>query len=414
MLPLLLATLLFVASVSCFGNDSETLPTPAATGGEVPTSEPVTQPTAPPSESSSPAVMAGQQLSGGKCEGEGSVKLGALPMDEEDFSSLVPYGLMVDAHVTPIDHMYFEPASRDSAIDAYNVYAPADGVITEIQRRDRSGDGGEVKEEFRLVITYTCTFLSYYDLITVLDPEILQEASELETSDYARTEISVNEGQLIGKIGKQTLDFAVWDTTKPLTGFVVPEHYEREPWKIYTANPFDYFADDAKEILLAKNLRTVEPIEGKIDYDIDGRLVGNWFEDGTNGYAGSNRDKYWEGHMSIVYDHIDPTVIIISIGNFDGQSRQMAVRGNEPDPAEVSMDTGLVKYELINFQYVRSDGQPIEGDFEPNMKVIEGQELFGTVIFQLIETRKLRMEVFPGKTSAEVLGFTAEAKIYER
>ena len=78
------------------------------------------------------------------------------------------------------------------------------------------------------------------------------------------------------------------------------------------------------------------------------------------------------------------------------------------------MDTGLVKYELINFQYVRSDGQPIEGDFEPNMKVIEGQELFGTVVFQLIETRKLRMEVFPGKTSAEVMGFTAEAKIYER
>ncbi len=414
MLPLLCATLLFLAAVSCLGNDSGTLPTPAATGSEESTAQPDTQPTAPPSESSSPAVRAGQQLSGGKCEGEGSVELGALPMDESDFSSLVPYGLMIDSHVTPIDHMYFEPASRDSAIDAYNVYAPADGVITEIQRRDRSGDGGEVKEEFRLVITYTCTFLSYYDLITVLDPTILKEASELENSDNVQTEVTVKEGQLIGKIGKQTLDFAVWDTTRPLTGFVVPEHYEREPWKIYTANPFDYFADDVKQILLAKNLRTVEPIEGKIDYDIDGKLVGNWFEDGTNGYAGSNREKYWEGHMSVVYDHLDPTAIIISIGNFDGQSRQMAVRGNKPDPAEVSTETGLVKYELINFQYVSSDGQQIEGGYEPNMKVIEGQELFGTVIFQLMETRKLRMEVFPGKTSGEVLGFTAEARIYER
>ena len=414
MLPLLLATLLFVAAASCSGDDSETLPTPAATGSEVSTSQPDTQPTAPPTDSSSPAVMAGQQLSGGKCEGEGSVALGALPMDEEDFSSLVPYGLMIDSHVTPIDHMYFEPASRDSAVDAYNVYAPADGVITEIQRRDRSGDGGEVKEEFRLVITYTCTFLSYYDLITVLDPQILKEASELEKADYARTEIAVNEGQLIGKIGKQTLDFAVWDTTRPLTGFVNPKSYEREPWKIYTASPFDYFADDVKKILLAKNLRTVEPIEGKIDYDIDGKLVGNWFEDGTNGYAGSNRNKYWEGNMSVVYDHLDPTAIIISIGNFDGESRQMAVRGNKPDPADVSKETGLVKYELINFQYVRSDGQPIEGGYEPNMKVIEGQELFGTVIFQLIETRKLKMEVFLGKTSPEVSDFTAEARIYVR
>ena len=414
MLPLLLATLLFVASVSCFGDDSETLPTPAATGSEVSTTQPDTQPTAPASESPSPAVVAGQQLSGGKCEGEGSVNLGALPMDREDFRYLEPYGLMFDSHVTPIDHMYFSPASRDSAIDAYNVYAPADGVITQIQRRDRSGDGGEVKEEFRLVITYTCTFFSYFDLITVLDPDILKEASELENSDYARTKISVNEGQLIGKIGKQTLDFAVWDTTRRLKGFVNPKSYESEPWKIYTVNPFDYFADDVKEILLAKNLRTVEPIEGKIDYDIDGKLVVNWFEDGTNGYAGSNREKYWEGHMSVVYDHLDPTAIIISIGDFDGQSRQMAVRGNKPDPAEVSTEAGLVKYELINFQYVSSDGRQIEGDFEPNMKVIEGQELFGTVIFQLMETRRLRMEVFPGKTSAEVSGFTAEARIYER
>ena len=413
MLPLLFATLLFVSSVSCFSNDSETLPTPVATGSEVTTSQPATQSTAPSSESSSTAVKAGQQLSGGKCEGEGSVKLGALPMDEKDFPYLEPYGLMIDSHVTPIDHMYFAPASRDSAIDAYNVYAPADGVITEIQRRDRSGDGGEVKEEFRLVITYTCTFLSYYDLITVLDPKIL-EASELEKSDNIQTEISVNEGQLIGKIGKQTLDFAVWDTTRPLEGFVNPKSYESEPWKIYTVNPFDYFADDVKKILLAKNLRTVEPIEGKIDYDIDGKLVGNWFEDGTNGYGGSNRNKYWEGHMSIVYNHLDPTAIIISIGNFDGQSRQMAVRGNKPDPAEVSKETGLVKYELTNFQYVRSDGQQIEGDFEINMKVIEGQELIGTVVFQLMETRKLKMEVFPGKTSAEVFGFTAQARIYER
>ena len=58
----------------------------------------------------------------------------------------------------------------------------------------------------------------------------------------------MKEGQLIGKIGKQTLDFAVWDTEKPLSGFVIPEHYEREPWKIYTANPFDYFTDEIKKI----------------------------------------------------------------------------------------------------------------------------------------------------------------------
>ena len=363
----------------------------------------------------SKAVQAGKKLSGGKCKGEGSVKLGALPMDEEDFPSLEPYGLMIDSHVTPIDHMYFAPASRDSAIDAYNVYAPADGVITEIQRRIRNDDLSDVKEEYRLVITYTCTFLSYYDLITVLDPKILKAAKELEKSDNARTEIPVKEGQLIGKIGKQTLDFAVWDTTKPLTGFVVPETYEREPWKIYTTNPFNYFTDDIKKILLAKNLRTVEPVEGKIDYDIDGKLVGNWFLQGTNGYAGINKNKYWEGHMSIVYNHLDPTAIIISIGDFDGQSRQMAVKGNKPDPAEVGKESGLVKYELVNFEYVQENGQPWDRETPvKNLKVKAGKELFGTVVFQLIEKRKLKMEIFPGKTVSEISSFTSKAIIYER
>lgn len=364
--------------------------------------------------SDSDAVKAGKQLSGGKCSGEGPVKLGALPMDEKDFPHLEPYGLMVDAHVTPIDHMYFAPASRESAIDAYNVYAPADGTITEIQRRERNDNLSEVKEEFRLVITYTCTFLSYYDLITVLDPAIIGEVPELEKENYVRVEIPVKEGQLIGKIGKQTLDFAVWDTEKPLTGFIIPEHYDREPWKIYTANPFDYFTDDIKKILIAKNLRTVEPIEGKIDYDIDGKLVGNWFLEGTNGYAGTNKNKYWEGHMSVVYNHLDPTAIIISIGDFNGKSQQLAVKENKPDPAKVGKETGLVKYELYNFQYLKPDGQPGEGNFVKNMKVKAGQELRGTVIFQLIDKRKLKMEVFPGKSASQVSGFTSGVRVYER
>ena len=365
-------------------------------------------------DSDSDAVKAGKQLSGGKCSGEGPVKLGALPMDQKDFPHLEPYGLMIDAHVTPIDHMYFAPASRESAIDAYNVYAPADGTVTSIERRERNDNLSDVKEEFRLVITYTCTFLSYYDLITVLDPSIVSGASELNSSNNASVEIPVKQGQLIGKIGKQTLDFAVWDTEKPLTGFIVPEHYEREPWKIYTANPFVYFTDEVKKILLEKNLRTVEPIEGKIDYDIDGKLVGNWFLEGTNGYAGTNQTKYHEGHMSVVYNHLDPSAIMISIGDFGGKSQQLVVKGNKPDPAKVGEKTGLVKYELYNFQYLNPSGQPIEGDFVKNMKVKAGQELRGTVLFQLIDKRKLKMEVFPGKTASTVSAFTSSARAYER
>ena len=92
----------------------------------------------------------------------------------------------------------------------------------------------------------------------------------------------------------------------------------------------------------------------------------------------------------------------------------MAVKGNKPDPAKVSEKTGLVKYELYNFQYLKPDGQPSQGGFEKNMKVEVGQELRGTVLFQLINKRELKMEVFPGKAAAGVYGFTSSVRIYDR
>ena len=38
----------------------------------------------------------------------------------------------------------------------------------------------------------------------------------------------------------------------------------------------------------------------------------------------------------------------------------------------------------------------------------------GVALFQLVEDRKLKVETFAGKTAAEVSGFTANARIYER
>jgi hypothetical protein len=373
------------------------------------------QKTEKPDESDSDAIKAGKQLSNGKCSGEGPVKLGALPMDEKSFPFIEPYGLMIDSHVTPIDHMYFEPADRKSALDAYNVYAPADGAITEIQRRETGGSVPGVEEEFRLVITYTCTFLSYYDLITVLDQSIIDKAPDLQKSNYVEVEVPIKEGQLIGKIGKQTLDFAVWDTEKPLSGFIVPEHYKSEAWKIYTVNPFDYFTDEVKKILIDKNLRTVEPIEGKIDYDIDGKLVGNWFLEGTNGYAGTNQNKYHEGHLSIVYNYLDPAAVMVSVGDFDGEPAQFTVEGNKPDPAKVGQSTGVVKYGLVDFEYIMPNGQSWDrASLVKDLKVRNTSYSHGTVLFQLVEKRKLKLEIFPGKNTSQVSGFTNAAKIYER
>ncbi len=50
---------------------------------------------------------------------------------------------------------------------------------------------------------------------------------------------------------------------------------------LLTVDTFDYFDEPVKSQLLAKSLRIALPVGGKIDYDIDGKLIGNWFREGS-------------------------------------------------------------------------------------------------------------------------------------
>ena len=354
----------------------------------------------------------------GKCEGEGTVLFGTLPMKPEDFSVYLPYGMMVDAHVTPIDHSYFSPTDFRSPRDKYEVRAIADGVIVQIGTRDKViGDNNHnaAKEtEYRLDIEHTCTLYSYFDLITSLAPEIKTELDKAG-GKYFSGRIPIKEGQLIGRIGGQTLDFGVYNNDLRLN-FINPKHYKGEVWKIHTDDPFKYFKEPAKSILVSKNARKAEPIAGKIDYDIDGKLVGNWFMEGTNGYQGSNQDRYWDGHLAIVYDYLDPTQIRFSIGNFDGKAAQFGVKENGPDPATIDINSGVIKYELMQYVYydksTGADWNHMSPVNDPRSKNTGGVK--GTALIQLLEDGKLKVEVFPYKNASQVTGFTQNARIYER
>lgn len=358
------------------------------------------------------AVAVGETLSYQKCSGTGSGTLTALPMNQDDFAFIVPYGLVIGAHVTPIDHQYYSPTVFNSPRDTYPVYAMANAHIVDIQSR-ASGRG----VEYRMVFTMSCTFFYYYDLVTSLAPDIKTEYDSNKNSQgYASVDIPVKAGQEIGKIGGQTLDFAVWDTTKPLSGFVNPESYETELWKIYTADPLDYVTQDIREVMIAKYLRTAEPISGKIDHDIDGRLIGNWFLEGTDGYAGAGEGNYWTSHLSIAPEHLDPTAYIVSFGNYQGEAEQFSIPRDSASPSEVSTATGLVKYELRDWEYLKENGKGWDRDsLAKNLKLNNSKNSGqGCVLFELIEDQKLKMEAFPGKKCSQVKKFTSAAKFYTR
>ena len=365
------------------------------------------------SETDSPAIKDGKSLSNGQCEGEDKPKLGTLPMKYDDFSFIIPYGLTVGNHVTPIDHQYFSPTVFNSPRDTYEVVAMADAKLVDIS--ERTNDRGT---EYRLVFSMSCKLFYYYDLVTSLSPE-LKDLYDKHKSGQQKLDVSIKEGQLIGRIGGQTLDFAVWDMDERLKGYVVPEHYSGEVWKIHTADPLNYYTDDLKDKVLSKYMRTTEPVSGKIDYDIDGKLVGNWFLEGTGGYIPKDKmggGEYWKGHIAIVYDHYDPTSIVISMGDYGGEAMQFGAKGNTPDPASVDITTGIVKYELVE-----QDWESLNGYSWDRNTLIKGLKaknhedyVAGTVMVQMLENRKIKFEAFPGKRASQISAFTSNAKIFER
>ncbi len=375
---------------------------------------------------------ASQGLTHGLCSGVGSVKIGA-PMKLDQVGYIQPYGLMVGGHVTPVDHQYYTGPDPQALRDTYDVIAPADGRIVEIQHRGSRTNtpphtvNQPSSDEYRIVFAHTCSFLTYVDLVTSLDDSIKAKLpSGWDPNNSHDIDIPVKKGQVIGHIGGQTLDFAVWDLSKPLTGFINRAAYDNaESWKVFTAPTTDYLDPAIKDQVIAKYLRTVEPIDGKIDYDVDGKLIGTWFLQGTNGYAGGDqpggRSGYWNGHLSFAPDYVDPSVFTISIGNYvanpsngDG-ARQFGVKGNAPDPATVDMNSGVVKYELVQMHYTDAAGNSWNFmSFTKGPKRHDSTDVMGTVLVQLVEKGKLKVEVFPGKTGSQVNGFTSNAKTYDR
>jgi len=375
----------------------------------------------------SDAEKVGKQITGNRCTGTGvPYKLSVAPMKSEDFGFVIPYGLMVGGHVTPVDHQYFTPADFRSPINSYEVRAMADSTIVSIQpRQETNPNTHQQYTEYRFVFTITCTYMYYYDLVTSLAPDI-QKVYDANGNSANNTgvNIPVKAGQVIGKIGGQTLDFAVWDTTKPLTGFVTPSNYDGEAWKIYTADPLNYYTDELKATILSRYVRTAEPLSGKIDYDVDGKLIGTWFVEGSGGYRamGNQQQDYFSGHLVFAPFLYDPSHFVVSIGSLYGKvqnetNMQHMVVGNMPDPKDVGVETGLVKYDLAPWQLLKSDGSPWDEMKYTSGGVTastSGQQIFGCAAVQMTEARKLKFEVFVGKQCKNVTGFDDSAKVYTR
>ncbi|MQG21127.1 MAG: hypothetical protein FI725_03860 [SAR202 cluster bacterium] len=366
------------------------------------------------------------------CSGSGPSQFTSNFYSIDSITGIRPMGKMASSHVTPTDHLYIHRnPNPDIAQDNEYVVAPADGVIVKISRFPEDQQyiyqvpDPKMVPDYRVIIMHSCTFFTIFIHLGELAPAISEVTGEIANGRtwFGTTDapIPVKAGDPIAKFGGQSLDWSVHDSDTILSGFIVPQHYETEPWKIHTVDPFPFYEGSLRNALEAKAIRVVEPIAGKIDYDIEGAIIGNWFLDGTVNYSGSlppGTPRYWNGHLSIAYGYIEPSQIRISIGHdmaddMNNDCRKCrgsyGVKYNSPDPATVTAETGLVKYELMS----RERGGGREDHSIPAFEMV-GEKSLGTFLVKHLGDRTIRVEIVPGKRPDEVMGFTNGALIYRR
>ncbi|MBN2357079.1 hypothetical protein JXO59_13260 [candidate division KSB1 bacterium] len=294
----------------------------------------------------------------------GPVEFEVSPVTYDAIFLSTPLGnLNPPGHTFPSNHMGFYLHDQGP----YLVRAHAAGTIDDMYYNAGYDD-------YRIQFKHSETFYSYLDHIE-------------NPYGHVRVGVKVAAGDSIGW-ASDYLDFGVvdWDTTRY---FVVPGRYHE--YTLHCGDAYLYFAKDVREALLARNTRTVEPRGGKIDYDIDGALVGNWFLEGTPVSWEASSYLYAEAQIAFVYDMWDPRKIVIACGGgWSAAPFCCPVYYNAPDPATVTQASGFVKYQTTH------------------------AASHDVVAVQLVQPRRLKVEVFADQTSTDVAGFTANAKIYVR
>ncbi|MDP3770315.1 MAG: hypothetical protein U1A23_04765 [Candidatus Sungbacteria bacterium] len=353
------------------------------------------------------------------------------PMAMEAMIAVEPQGELTDiisGHITPGDHIGIKyPSAKE-----YDVYAMGEATLKRVERnKNLYIESGGDEKNYHLYFEYSCSLFGSYVHVTKLAPELLAADAGLRALDalpeitntterniYVR--IPVRAGQVIGKAKAYGLLGILTVDTDMRLRFVNPLQYEGEPWKVHAVPPFAYFSPSVREALMAKNPRIKEPRGGKIDFDIAGRLSGNWFRKGTTGfssqpsqaYCGAFLCPYWDGHLAFVYDFVDPDQVRISIGYDMGISTRgpYGVRKNTPNPADISPASGLVRYELVSLENRDADfGLTTQG---PPLVTRYTDNVLGTLLVQMRDESTLTMEVFPQGVSAAV--FTDKARTYTR
>ena len=362
-----------------------------------------------------------------------------VPLDQ--LAPTIPYGAMIYDHVTPIDHAYLglKVLSKASVTDDdfVPVFAPADGVVTEI-----STLGGSTKT-LRVVIRHDCELYTVYMVLNKVSGVLANYSNQIQPGSILRPMVSIKAGQEFGRQRDNPLDFNTFDGKSWLSGFVNPFAFTtQDAPKPYTTDYLQYFTPALKSAYLDQLQKKGSTTSGKIDWDVAGTASGNWFLNGTRGYGGKNDSEYlnaispvpggsvdgkngysWS-HLAIAPHEVDTSKWIFSIGWFtdpkgDFKQLLLVVEGSLPTPDKLTSANGLVTYKLVSYSASEPAGSParVDGSKAPFAVgyTLNAYSTMGVVGLQMNSDGTLSVEINTAMTSAsQFTGFTSAKRIYRR
>lgn len=338
--------------------------------------------------------------------GEPNFTYSPTPIDE--ITSIVPLGNAnsgerVNAttgggnHNIPSDHISVR-VGQESTVVRFNVYAVANCTLVAMDyTKDRwaSANGTPNQlDDFGFTFQFSKNLFLMIEHLTELSSEIQSKVGVLKEGDQNFFEIPIKAGELLGiGGGNPTLTvFDLWcvDTNKTAK-FIHPERYATK--NRCAVNALDYFAEPLRSQLYSKLPQRPEPRAGEFAYDIDGKLVGNWFP-----LSAKKTEAF--PTLSFFYYNYDPSIIYIG---YTTAQTVYVVKNNGPDPATIDKNSGLIKYEAMNQRHK-----------EIADKTGTGFQTEGTFLVHMLGDRNIKVEFFEGKTADEVTSFTENAIEYDR
>ncbi|MBI1777945.1 MAG: hypothetical protein HYR63_21620 [Proteobacteria bacterium] len=295
----------------------------------------------------------------------------ASPIDPNAIEWISPLGnLNPPGHALPTDHIYFyfaDPDARESWVDRRTaVLAPADGTVADIFQ------GGPNSTDIKVFVNVSAT-LSYYVDHVIPDYPIARG-----------TRLAA--GQRIGTTGSAyAIDLGV--VNHALTqGFANLSRYIAGE-TLHGDAPLKYYDEPLRSQLYGKVRRIGTECDGTFNYDVAGRLSGNWFSGGGT------------TPLAFAYDTYDPSQVRISVPyglkpHVNGGT--VAIAPGDPLPRDVSAASGKVLYTLTTSR----TGLPLRGD------------PVGRLLVQMVDDTHIRVEMFSMSDSAA--DFTGNALIFAR